>query len=176
MVSFIKPLFVFLISESEPQTGLTFIKSGKGNLQLLIDGYRLTRSCHGMGKQKAAYFKCVERGCSAKAVTIGGLYPNSMRLKFHNMVPNTHNHPPDEVGNLLTKLRADFAEQAGQDLITPPKSLYDKLADEKLSSLPSQLREEFLQRLSPYSKHRALAYKIRQKLKGPRKSHVDGHC
>ena len=165
-----------LISVMEPRTGLTFIKSGRGNLQLLIDGYRLSQNKQGLGKKNAAYFKCVERGCSARAVTIGGLDPNSMQLKFHNKAPNTHNHPSDEVANLLTQHLADFAEHARQDLSTPPKSLYDKLAEDKVGSLPSPLREEFLQRLPSFSKHRCLAYKIRQKLKGPRKyrkSHVD---
>ena len=164
-------------SESMPRAELTFIKSGKGNNQLLIDGYRLMRSKNGKGKKMSAYYTCVEKGCPARAVTTGGLNPNLIRLKYHNKAPNTHNHPSDEVANLLTKLRADFAERARLDLSATPKSLYDKLAEEKLCSLSSPLREEFLQRLPPFSKHKNMFYNIWHKSKGPRdyckKSRVD---
>ena len=126
------------------------------------------RSKHGKGKKMSAYFTCVEKGCPARAVTTGGPDPNLIQLKYHNKAPNTHNHPSDEVANLLTKLRADFAERARLDLSATPKSLYDKLAEENLCSLSGPLREEFLRRLPPFSKHKNMFYNIWRNFKEPR--------
>ena len=141
---------------------------------MLINGYHMSLNKPPRGDNLTAYFRCVVQTCPARAATHGDLHQDSVQLKYHNKYPYKHNHPPDEVGNLLAKHSYDFRKCARDDSVAGAKSCYDKLVEATLDTLPSDLKEAFLQRLPPFSSSKMQFYRAQKKSKESINSQLNG--
>ena len=157
-------IFPNFISGTDTHEELTIITSGKGKSQLLISGYRPMVNTSKMRKNRlTSYFRCIRSDCPARALTRGKIDPENVQLKYHNVHPNVHNHPPDEVGNLLALHRHNYRQSARENPQQSPKVAYDKVTEKLIDSLSSPIREEFLQRMAPYENSKDQFYRVRKR-------------
>merc|ERR1719334_1058454 len=109
---------------------------------MLISGYHFYRNSKGKGL--TSYFHCVKEDCPAKATTTGELTKETVRLKSHNKPPHVHNHPPDQVGNLLALHSHNFRQCCWDNPHQNGKAAYDSLTERMLVTMSFEIKEEFL--------------------------------
>ena len=144
----------------------TLITSGMGKPQLLVDGYRYVVNRYPRGSSGTAYYRCVVKNCYGNAATHGDLHEDTIQFRYHNKPPSTHNHGPDVVGNLVKKHLHDIRHtifSGNYNANQSQRSLYDRLMEEKLESLHSPQKEEFVQRLPSFRSILMMMYRNKKK-------------
>ena len=132
----------------------------------MIDGYRYTVNRYPQGSFRTAYFNCVLKTCHGNAATNGDFHEDTLQFRYHNKPPNTHNHGPDVVGNLVKKHLHDIRHtifSGNYNADQSQRSLYDTLTEKRLESLPSPLKEEFVQRLPTFRSLSTMMHRNKKK-------------
>ena len=134
------------------------IFSGKGKIQILHLGYRLSLNQEPRGPHKTCYFKCVEKKCPARMSTTGDP-KGEMKIKFHD--PGSHNHEPDVSRNIVSSSLFEFREKMRANPECTPSTLYDEIVSNAMKS--AEKPSDLAKKMPSFSKIKDQAYRARYK-------------
>ena len=137
------------------------IFSGKEKPQVLDRGFRLKLNKGPQGPLKTSYFTCVEKGCKARAATLGEL--TDLSLKYHHT--EQHNHIADTSKNIVAETMYEFRENAKQNPDKTAKAVFEKLSVEAMNSVPTPDKANLAAHLPKFNSVKDQHYRQRKKLR-----------
>ena len=112
------------------ETDFKTIYSGKNKLQILHKGYRFGVSKVPDLSTPVCYFRCVVKKCKSRC---GGRIGSDGVLGIKQL-GETHNHPPDEAGNIVAATMYEYREKVRSNPLYSVKQIYEDVINNVLTS------------------------------------------